>query len=247
MGTEEFWVPAAMAALSAGGQYVNQQKANTRQNNAEVQSIADQQALRGQANAQVRGLTQQIAQDNPAQIAAKSTGDYVAQLRNNAAGSTQGGSTTGGSQTFGQSSSALPPNSVAGANARFGSDLASGQQQVQDFGNTYAKEMGNIDAGTRMRQNEGLAMQTEAGNLNTIGLNSYGTNFVDQLRAQASGQPNPWVSLASGLLGGAANQMSTSPNSFFSGPNAKYGKINSKGFNPATGMPVTDSATGLEG
>ncbi len=153
MGTEEFWVPAVLAAASAGGQYVNQTQATQRSNNAETQAIANQQQLRNQANSQVHNLTAQIAKDSPAQIAAKSTGDYVSQLRQNAAGSTQGGSTTGGTQTFGQSSSALPPNSVAGANARYGADLASGQQEVQSFGNTYADEMGQIDAEQRMRQN----------------------------------------------------------------------------------------------
>jgi hypothetical protein len=40
--------------------------------------------------------------------------------------------------------------------------------------------------------------------LNTLGAQSYGQNFVDQLRAQASGQANPWISLVSGLFGNAA-------------------------------------------
>lgn len=244
MGTEEFWVPAVLAAVSAGGQYVNQKQATTRQNNAETQAIINQQGLRDQANAQVRGLTQQIAKDDPQQIAAASTGQYVDQLRRNAAGSTQGGSTTGGTQTFGGSTSSLPPNSVAGANARYGADLASGQKQVQDFGDTYAKEMGQLDAATRLRQNEGLAMQTEGTNLNTLGMESYGQNFVDQLRAQAAGQPNPWLTLGSNLLGGAATQISTNPNAYFGSGNSAYAKINSKGYNPKTGLPV-DAGNGL--
>lgn len=215
MGTEEFWVPAVLAAASAGGQYVNQTQATQRQNNAETQAINDQQALRSKANSQVHNLTAQIAQDSPAQIAAKSTGDYVKQLRTNAAGSTQGGSTTGGTQTFGQSTSALPPNSVAGANSRYGADLANGQQQVEQYGNTYANEMGQIDAEQRERQNEGLAMQTEGTNLNTLGMDSYGQNFVDQLRSQAAGQASPWVSLFSNLVGGAGNAISKNPSGYF--------------------------------
>lgn len=244
MGTEEFWVPAVLAAVSAGGQYVNQKNATARQNNAETQAIQNQQNLRDQANAQVRGLTQQIAQDNPSSIAGKATGDYVAELRKNAAGSTQGGSTTGGTQAFGASTSALPPNSVAGANSRYGKSLAQSQQDVENYGNTYAGEMGQIDAATRQRQNEGLAMGTEATNLNTIGLQSYGQNFVDQLRAQAAGQTNPWMTLASNLIGGAGNQMSMNPSAYFGAGNSKYAKINSKGYNPSTGNPV-DAGNGL--
>lgn len=202
MGTEEFWVPAVMAAVAGGAQAVNQSQANKRQDAAETQSILNQENLRQQANSQVHQLTSQIAQDNPNQTAAKSTGDYVQQLRKNAAGSTQGGATTGGAQTFGQPVSALP--TAAGADARYGKDLATSQKEVQDYGDTYANEMGQLDAATRMRENEGLAMGTEAGNLNTLGMQSYGQSFVDQLRAQSAGQTNPWVSLGAGMLGNGA-------------------------------------------
>lgn len=241
MGTEEFWVPALLAATSAGAQYVNQSNANSRANADEVQGIQQQQQLRSQANSQIKNLTQQIATDTPAQIAAKSTGDYVKQLRTNAAGSTQGGSTTGGTQTFGASTSALPPNSVAAANPRYASDLATGQQQVEQFGNNYAQEMGQIDAEQRMRQNEGLAMQTEAGNLNTLGEASYGDNFVTQLRAQAAGQANPWVSLFGNLAGNAGNTLSKNPSEFFGQNYAKYGKIPSN----LSNLNVGDSSSGL--
>jgi hypothetical protein len=205
MGTEEFWVPAVLAAVGTGASYVNQQQANERQNESEVQAIQNQQAITDKANQATRALTQQIAKNNPQSIAGKATGDYVAQLRKNAAGSTQGGSTTGGAQTFGQSTSSLAPVS---ASSRYAKDTAAAQQEVQDYGDTYAKELGDIDAATRMRQNEGLSMQTLGTQLNTLGAQSYGQNFVDQLRAQAAGQTNPWISLASGLLGNAARAYS---------------------------------------
>lgn len=214
MGTEAFWVPAALTALSAGGQYVNSQEANKRANTAQVQAIGDQQAIRGKANGQVNALINQVGNDSPNQIANKATGDYVAQLRKNAAGSTQS-PTTGGTQTGDQPTSALPPSSVAGANSRYGAGTAASQKAVQDFGTTYAGEMGQIDAATRQRQNEGLAAQTVGTNLNTLGMESYGNNFVDQLRAQVAGQTNPWVTLGSNLVGGAGNQLSTNPEAYF--------------------------------
>ena len=245
MGTEAFWIPAALTALSAGGQYVNQQQANSRQNAAEVQAIGNQQSLRDKANSQVRALTSQIAHNDPTAEAAKSTGDYVAALRKNAAGSTQGGSTTGGTQTFGASTSALPPSSVAGANARYGQSIASGQKEVQDFGDTYANEMGQLDAATRQRQNEGLAMGTAATGLNTLGLQSYGQNFVDQLRAQAAGQTNPWITLGSNLIGGAATQMSTNPDAYFGPGVSKYGKIAKGGVGTMSDSGLGDWAAGL--
>jgi hypothetical protein len=205
MGTEEFWVPVVLAAASTGATYVNQQQANQRQNDAEVMAQQNQQAITDKANQATRNLTQQIAKNNPRTIAGQATGDYVSQLRKNAAGSTQGGSTTGGAQTFGQSTSSLAPVS---ASSRYSKDTASSQKEVQDFGDNYAQELGSIDAATRQRQNEGLAMGTLGTQLNTLGAQSYGQNFVDQLRAQASGQANPWISLASGLLGNGAKAYS---------------------------------------
>jgi len=208
MGTEEFWIPAVLAAAGSGAEYVNQSQANSRQQAGETQSIIDQQNLEGKANSQVKALTQQIANNSPNQIQGKATGDYVAALRKNAAGSTQGGSTSNGATTFGAPTSALP--AAAGADPRYAADLANSQQQVSNYGNTYANEMGSIDAAVRQRQNEGLSMQTLGTNLNTLGAQSYTQNFVDQLKAQAAGQQNPWVSLFSGLLSSGAKNYSGS-------------------------------------
>lgn len=208
MGTEEFWVPVALAALSGGAQYANQSKANSRANAAETQNIIDQQQSQNQANSQIRNLTQQISQNTPAHIQGQATGDYVAQLRKNAAGSTQGGSTTSSPTTYGASTSALAP--AAGASARYNTGTETSQQQVQDYGNQQAGEMGALDAATRQRQNEGLAMNTLATNLNSINQASWGKNFVNQLRAQAAGNANPWVSLFSGMLGAGAKSYTPS-------------------------------------
>lgn len=241
MGTEAFWIPAAMTALSAGGEYVNQKQANDRQNDAEIAAQQHQQQYEDQANQASRTLTQKIAKDSTNQIASKSTGDYVAALRKNAAGSTQGGSTKSGDQTFGASTSALAPASAA--SSRFDAGSAAAQKEVQDYGDTYAKDMGGIDAATRMRQNEGLDMQSLATNLNMINNKSYGTNFVDQLRSQVAGRTNPWVSLASGALGGLANTYAMN-----AGGNTPVNKtlMPGAGGNNAWGIPL-DAGSGLTG
>jgi hypothetical protein len=204
MGTEEFWVPVALAALSGGAQYANQRQAQSKENASETQNIIDQQQLQDKANGQVRQLTDQIGQNSPAQIQRQATGDYVSELRKNAAGSSQGGGTSNGSTLYGQSTSALPPSAAPGANARYNADTAKSQQEVSDFGNQNASEMGALDAAVRQRQNEGLATGTLATNLNTLNQQSWGRNFVNQLRAQAAGTPNPFVSLFAGALGAGA-------------------------------------------
>lgn len=195
MGTEEFWVPAVLAAVGGGAEAVNQKNASNRAQTAETQNILDQQKMEGQASAGARALTSQIAQSNPAQLQGKATGDYVAQLRKNAAGS---GTGTGNAKNqFGQSTSALAP---VNANARYTGDVAKSQGEVGAYGNTLADEMGGIDAAVRQRQNEGLDMSTYATGLQGLNQQSFGTNFVNQLRAQAAGQANPWVSLGAGML-----------------------------------------------
>ncbi len=211
MGTEEFWVPAVMAAVSAGAQYENQSQAQSRQNAADVQGIINQQQLTQKANSDVSRLTQQIAQSNPNKIQAQATGDYVSQLRKNAAGSMEGGNTSPDPNLFGQSVSAV--GSVAGADPRFKQNLATDQTQVQDYGNRLAGEMGAMDAAVRQRQNEGLGMESLATQLGLLDAQSYGQNFVDSMRAQAAGMPNPWAAMGAQLLGRAAQAVATNWNS----------------------------------
>lgn len=212
MGTEAFWVPAVVSAIGAGTTYANNAQAEKRADHAQTEAIIDQADTRQKANSQVQNLTRAIAQNGPQSEAAKSTGEYVDQLRRNAAGSTQGGTTTGGAQTFGQSTSALPPN-VKGE--RYAQATASGQKESQAYGNTLAEEMGQLDAATRQRQNEGLGMQTLGTNLNTLGLESYGKNFVDQLRAQVAGRANPWVGLGGNIISNTGGAMSMNPDAYF--------------------------------
>lgn len=204
-GTEEFWVPALLAAAGSGVSYVNQKNANARQQAGEVQTIQDQQKLQSQGNAQVKALTQQIAQNTPDQLAKQATGQYVDVLRKNAAG-TSTGKGNSADILFGAPTSSLP-NSIKGS-SRYNADTANSQDETEKFGSDLAGEMGNIDAATRQRQNEGLAMNTAGTNLNLLGAQSYTTNFADQLRAQAAGQQSPWLSLLSGVLSGTGNTLS---------------------------------------
>src|SRR6202453_2435810 len=203
-GTEEFWVPAVLAAVSAGGQAVNSANANSRAQNAEIQGIQQQQQYRQQANDQVKALTQQISTNNPQQLANTEESQFVNTLRKNEAGSAAGGSTGTNANTFGQPVSALPQN-ITGASKQYQQSSAGAQKEAQQYGNTEAGEMSAIDSAVRQRQNEGLAMQTLGTNLNLLGANSASTNFVNQLRAQTAGQQSPWGSLFSGILGGVAN------------------------------------------
>lgn len=198
-----FFIPAALAAVSAGGQYANESAARSRADEAEAQAIRNQDAIRQEGVGKVQKTIASVAGDTPDAIAGKATGAYVAQLRRNAAGSTQGGPTNTGTQTSGASTSSLAPNTVG--SKRYQGDTANAQKEVSDYGNTYAGELGNMDAATRMRQNEGLSMDSLGTQLNLLGAKSFGQNFVDQLRAHAAGMTSPWGDLATKMLGLGAN------------------------------------------
>ena len=220
-GTEEFWVPAVLAAVSAGGNYINQTNANNRKNTAEIQAIGDQDQIREKANSQVKNLTQQIAQNNPQQLQAQEEGDFVNTLRKNQAGSAAPNAESGGAPTnFGAPVSAL--GATAGASGRYKAGTAASQAEVQNYGNTNAEEESAVDAAVRQRQNEGLALNTLGTNLNGLQAQSYTKNFVDQLRANAQGQTNPWGSMFSTLLSSGANAYSKDPTMFNSAPPPTY-------------------------
>ena len=211
MGTEAFWIPAAVAALSATAQGVNQMQATKRANNAETQSIANQNQIRGEATGQVKALTDQIAKSNPQQLAAKQTGDFVNTLRSAAANKTA-------------PTSALSP-AESGANSRYNSDVARSQSDVQAYGGTQAKETSAIDAAVRQRQNESLAQQTLGAGLNGLGIKSQAQSFVDQLRAKQAGQANPWVNLSAGIAGAGAKAYAQNPD-MFKGSDPLAGNVN---------------------
>lgn len=233
MGTEAFWIPAAIAAVSAGASAVNQSNANKRGQNAEVQALQNQQQFRNQANNLVKQQTQSIATSNPQQIANTEESQFVNNLRKNEAGSAAGGATNTNTNTFGQPVSAL--SSVPGASKAYNAGSKASQQEVQQYGNTEAGEESAVDAAVRQRQNEGLQMQTLGTNLNTLNQNSQMQSFADQLRAQAAQQANPWVSLFSAVGGGVAN--SAAKNGWFTSSPGTGNVLGNGSIGGAYGLP----------
>lgn len=204
MGTEAFWVPLALAAVSGGAQYANQTAAAKRQDQSEAQSIADQQAIRQKGTSAVNREVQDISKSNPNAIAAKETSNFVQNLRRNSAGSANP-----------NVNSALAP--VPGGSSRYNSSKAAGQAEAQNFGTGEASQLADLDAAVRQRQNEGAEMENTQTTLTGLGARSYAQNFVDQLRSQTAGQTNPWVGLFSALAGTAAQGASKNPQWFGGG------------------------------
>jgi hypothetical protein len=206
VGTEAFWVPLVLSAVGTGAEAVNQRNANNRAQGVETQNIIQQQQLENEANVGAKNLTRQIANSSPAAVANKQEGAFVQNLRQNEAGASAGGSTTNDNDLFGQSTSGLPSSTVG--SSRFKQDNATAQTQVNQYGSDLAKTMSNINAPVIQRQEEGLGMQDYATGLNLLQGQSQGENFVNQLRAEAAGQANPYVSAIAGMFTKGANAYS---------------------------------------
>lgn len=168
-----------------------------------MSNIGQQQQLESKAANEATQLTQQIAKNNPQQIQAQETSAFVNNLRKNQGATNPSGGSLNPTAGAG---SALSP--VVGGSARYNADVGNAQTAQEQYGNTTANEVAAVDAAVRQRQNEGLAMNSLATNLNTLGAQSSALNFVNQLRAQAGGQTNPWVSLGTNLLGNAGTSLS---------------------------------------
>ena len=182
-----FLIPLALSAAGSAAQYVNQSQANSRQNASEVQALQDQQKYKSQAAQAVSQLTNQVAKSNPAQLQDQATQKYIQQLRQNVGSGVTPGAT-----------SALSTQS--GADPRYAHDVANANATIEGYGNTVAGQKAGIDSAVRQRQNEGLDMGNLATTLGGINQNSYGTAFADQLRSEAAGTQNPWVSATAAAL-----------------------------------------------
>lgn len=186
MGTEEFWIPAAISALGVGTTYAVQQDAANKQDRAQAQAIQNQQDIQNKASGAARRTLEKVQSSNPQALQNSSTAQYVDQLRRNAAGAAVGG----------------PDSSLStvGGSGRYKEGVAQAQKDVNAKGNVLAGQLGAIDAATRQRQNEGLSFGDLATQLTGYGAQSQTQSFVDQLRANVAGQANPWGQLAGQLI-----------------------------------------------
>jgi hypothetical protein len=233
MGTEAFWIPAALTALSAGGSAYNAISSNNKAQASAVQGINDQQNLRQKASGQVGQEISQLAKSGPQTLAAKSTGDFINQLRTNMAANNP-------------SSSGAPV--VGGSNARYGQMQAANDAKVQAFGNTNASDMGKMTGAVQQRQQEGLSMNTLATDLGLVGAQSGNDMYVNNLRTAVAGQTNPYMTVASGLVGavakGAAANMGPSQADQFTNEDYLNGTVPAASpFNP--GYVRTGSQAGV--
>lgn len=207
-------VPAAMAAVSAGAGYYNNQQTLAAQNRAATQGLIAQQQLRDQANQSVNNTLAQIQRSDPQAAQQASNAQFVKQLQ----------------QSRAAAAASTPP--VVGANARYGQQVASGQAANAGTEGALAKDMSGVLAPELQRLGERQNIDTLASQLGQLAANSRGQGFLTQLKV-GSTVPNPWLTALASAAGGAA-----------SGLGARYAYKNMFPTSTAPAMSVPPESTG---
>lgn len=185
MGTEAVWVPLALTALAAGGQYYNTQQTAKRQDNTLASQLRNQAETQREADARVSDL---IAQRGESSSEGERTGtlnQYLAQARQ-----AQGAANAGFSQS----------GAVSDAYRQASNDAAMG---VSDYAAKTADLMSRMDAPVLQRQREALDGARFETDLNQIKRTGAGQDFLSQLKLQSI-RRNPWIDAGSQLASGAA-------------------------------------------
>lgn len=190
MGTEEFWIPAAIAAAGAGVQQVDQHRTAQQQDEQAAQGIRIQGADQQKADAQVGQNIQKLQQSSPETARANAANAFLSQLRRNSAVATGSGAVTGGS-------------------SRYRADLNTSGKDVADYGASVADTQSRIMAPELQRQQEGQNAQQLASNLSEIGRQSSADQFLSQLRMRGL-TGNPWLQAGGSILSGVGNGLASS-------------------------------------
>ena len=185
MGTE-LLIPLALAAVSGGAQYVNSQNVARKQDQTLAAQIRNQNQLQQQADAKTAQLIQKEGQSTDTQDKAKSQAQFNQAL----------------AQKMPQAAPALNvPGAVSAAYKNSKSDAALG---ISDYANNLSDVTSSIDAPTMERQRDQIQnidpYQTSIGLLSR---QNAGDNYLYNLKLNNI-RANPWLSLISGVAGGAA-------------------------------------------
>lgn len=189
MGSEAFWVPAAIAAVGAGVQQVDAHKTAQRQDEEAAQGIRIQGDTQQKADAQVAQNIKSLQGSSPEAARASAADAFLTQLRRNSA-------SANGSQ-------------VVGGSARYKGDIADSTQNVADYGAKLADTQSRILAPNLQRQQEGQNSQQLAANLSEIGRQSNANQFLSQLRMRGI-TGDPWMQAGGSILEGAGNGLASS-------------------------------------
>ncbi len=207
------YVALALAAASAGAQYINTQNTARRQDEAAAQGILNQGRIQQQADAKVNASITDLEGSDSSSERSERLDDYIQTLRNNRA-NVEGGADPGyGSDVF-------------------KADAAKAGADSTKYAEGVAGLMSRMDAPTMQRQGEAFSYGNLATDIGLIGRQSAGQRFIDDLRLNSI-RRSAGLDLAAGLMGAASGAVLSGPNAY----NSVGGTMASQGVN-GTGVGI---------
>lgn len=185
MGAEGIWIPLALSALSAGANYYNTRQTQKKQDNILAGQIRQQGVRQQEADQAIAEAMRERAAQGAENERAAIGNQYLDQVRAAQANAQRG---------LGQVGQVSRAYQVDANNAALG---------IGDYGARTADLMARIDAPAQQRQREGVADARVAMELDQIGRRSRADDYLAQLRLRGV-QRNPWVDMASSLMGAGA-------------------------------------------
>lgn len=182
-----FWVGLGIAAIGGALQYQNTQQTAHRQDQQAALSIQHQSGIQKEADAKVNDEVTKLSQSTAASERASRLNDYIGVLRTAKAKTDQ-------NPAFG--STALQQGAV-NANAAGNADATQN-----------ANLMASMDAPNLQRMQESFGYGQLGTDLNTIGRQSSGQAYIDQLRQNAI-RRSAGKDLAAGLMMSAGSGMAS--------------------------------------
>ena len=183
-GAEAAWVPAVIAAVSAGTTGYAQNQALKRQDREAAANILAQGAANREASQRVNKTVQELKTSTPDDAIAQRREAYTAALRKNQPGT---------------ESAALP--TFSGASMRFAEDVGGARAASAASGAEDADIMARLDAPALQRQAEAQRAAGAASDISLISGRAGGQNALSQIR-RAGIQVDPWLT-AAGQIGSA--------------------------------------------
>lgn len=216
-GAEAAWVPAVIAAVSAGATGAAQGQALKRQDREAAANILKQGQANREAGQRVNKTVQELKTSTPDDAAAQRREAYTAALRK--------------AQPAAESA-ALP--TFGGASMRFAEDVGAARSASAASGAEDADIMARLDAPGLQRQAEAQRAAGAASDISLTAGRAGGENALSRIRS-AGIQPNPWL-MAAGQVGqGFASGMAAGGGA---------GGLGSAAANPAGGL-VADNGTSI--
>lgn len=178
-----------LAATGTGVQAYNTDRSLRRQDAALADGLRKQGRIQREANTRVNDEIAALGASTGAAERAESLRGFQDALRATDAAATSG-----------------ITSNVIDASPRFAERVTQAVRGIRDDANTRAGRLSVIDGARLQRINEGISRGRAGLDLNEIGRQSQGTNYLAQLRAREE-QPNPWVNALGQAMAGAGTSL----------------------------------------